>query len=111
MKFTKDEKKVLVFILIVIFIGISVLYLKKLAPVSRFIELSEKEIKKEKKININKATKEELTKLTGIGPVMAGRIVAYREKNGPFGSEEDIKNVKGIGDKTFEKIKNEILLE
>lgn len=56
------------------------------------------------KVNINTATIEELTALPGVGPTLAGRIVEYREKAGSFASVEEILNVKGIGEKNFEKI-------
>jgi competence protein ComEA len=59
-------------------------------------------------ININTATAAELTALPGIGEAKAKKIVAYREANGDFGSIEDIKNVSGIGDATFENIKSYI---
>ena len=59
-------------------------------------------------ININTATAAELTSLPGIGEAKAKKIVAYREANGNFGSVEEIKNVSGIGDATFENIKNYI---
>ncbi|MGB9769617.1 MULTISPECIES: helix-hairpin-helix domain-containing protein [Caldisericum] len=58
------------------------------------------------KININSATKEELMTLPGIGEVKANAIIDYRTKNGPFKSIHDIVNVSGIGEKTFEKIKD-----
>ena len=63
------------------------------------------------KININTATKEELQNLTGIGPAKAEAIIAHREENGPFQKEEDLLEVTGIGEKTFEKIKNEISVD
>ena len=49
------------------------------------------------KVNINKASVTELTKLKKIGQKYAERIVAYREKSGPFEKPEDIMKVKGIG--------------
>ena len=61
-----------------------------------------------KKININKASEEELQNLTGIGPSKAKAIVQYREEHGAFKSVDDLKNVTGIGDKTLEKIKPEL---
>lgn len=60
------------------------------------------------KININTASKEELMTLNGIGESLAGRIAAYREKNGDFGDIHDIMNVSGIGEKKFENIKDRI---
>ena len=60
------------------------------------------------KVNINAATADQLQALPGIGPSYAQRIVEYREKNGPFKKVEDLLNVTGIGEKTFEKIKDRI---
>lgn len=62
------------------------------------------------KININTADKQELEKITGVGPVIAQRIIDYRQTNGPFQKTEDIKKVSGIGDVKFEKMKNEITI-
>lgn len=58
-------------------------------------------------ININTATADELKQLNGIGDVIAARIVEYAKTVG-FKNIEDIKNVKGIGDKKFENIKDKI---
>jgi len=63
------------------------------------------------KVNINTATAEELDTLPGVGPSIAQRIIDYRTANGPFRSIEDIKNVKGIGDATFEKLKDKITVQ
>ena len=59
-------------------------------------------------ISINTATKEELMKLTGIGEKKAEDIIKYREENGLFSQIEDVKNVPGIGESLYEKIKNSI---
>ena len=56
-------------------------------------------------ININTATPAELQRLPGIGAATAGRIVEYREKNGPFKKPEELMNVRGIGEKSFLKLK------
>jgi len=56
-------------------------------------------------IDLNIATAQELELLPGIGPVMAGRIITYREANGPFTSLDDVENVPGIGPKTLESIR------
>lgn len=57
-------------------------------------------------ISLNNATAEELDKLPGIGPAIAGRIIDYRDNNGGFKNVEEIKLVSGIGDKMWEKIKD-----
>lgn len=62
-------------------------------------------------ININTANEAQLTSLSGIGPSKAKTIVEYREANGAFKSIEDIQKVKGIGPATFERIKEDIVIE
>ena len=62
------------------------------------------------KININTAGVGELLELNGIGPQKAEAIVIYREEQGPFEKPEDIVNVSGIGEKTFEKIQDQIIV-
>ncbi|TGE32510.1 helix-hairpin-helix domain-containing protein [Desulfosporosinus sp. Sb-LF] len=56
------------------------------------------------KININTAGAAELDKLSGVGPALAERILQYRAEHGLFARAEDLKNVSGIGDKTYEKM-------
>lgn len=55
-------------------------------------------------ININTADAAELDKLPGVGPALAQRIIQYRTDHGLFANPEDLKNVSGIGDKTYEKM-------
>jgi len=55
-------------------------------------------------VDINRAGQAELTALPGIGEVLALRILAYREENGPFTAAEDLLNVDGIGQKRMEEI-------
>lgn len=59
-------------------------------------------------INLNTATKEDLVALPGIGPAKAQAILDYRSKNGAFKSIEELKDVKGIGAKRYEKIKGDL---
>lgn len=59
-------------------------------------------------LNINQASESELMQLPGIGQVKAAAIVTYRNSNGPFSSIEEIKNVPGIKEAAFEKIKGMI---
>lgn len=69
------------------------------------------ETNKEQKININKADVATLATLPGIGPSKAQSILTYREENGQFQTIDDLKNVSGIGDKTFEKLKDSITVK
>jgi competence protein ComEA len=57
------------------------------------------------KLDLNQATPEELEELPGIGPVLAARIVTYREEHGPFTSVEGLLEVPGIGEALLEKLK------
>lgn len=59
-------------------------------------------------VDINEATQTQLEELPGIGPSTAGKIIEYRKENGKFKQVEDIKNVNGIGEAKFEKIKDYI---
>jgi competence protein ComEA len=59
-------------------------------------------------VNINTATKDELVALPGIGPAKAQAIVDYRKAHGPFKTVEELKDVKGIGAKRFEKLKPDL---
>jgi competence protein ComEA len=56
-------------------------------------------------INLNTATVAQLETLPGVGPAVAARILEYRQKNGNFKKIEELMNVKGIGEKSFLKIK------
>ncbi|WP_428909191.1 helix-hairpin-helix domain-containing protein [Niallia sp. Krafla_26] len=60
------------------------------------------------KVNLNKASQTELLTLTGIGPSKADAIIQYREENGSFEKIEDLMEISGIGEKTFEKLKDQI---
>lgn len=66
--------------------------------------------KRDKKtvVDINKATVDEFTKLQGVGEGLAQRIVADRQKNGPFKTTEDLMRVSGIGQKKFDQLKDNI---
>lgn len=89
--------KVIVAVLVVVFVGL----VSALNVYSAEVQ----------KININTASAEELAQLKGIGPSRAAEIVAYREKNGPFKLPEELVQVSGIGQKTFEANQEIIIVE
>ncbi len=60
------------------------------------------------KINLNRATKEELMTLPGVGEVTAQKIIDYRQEKGGFLSIDELKNISRIGDKTIEKFVDKI---
>lgn len=62
-------------------------------------------------ININTASATELTTIKGIGPAKAQAIVEHREKNGQFKSVDDLKLVRGIGDKMIEQLRTQVTVE
>ena len=120
---TRQEKFVVIFLIIGSLCGFSYSYYKKFNPP---IDIKFKRpfredtaqakpfediIQEEKSVNINTASIDELIRLKGIGPAIAGRIVEYRNQNGSFGHIEDIKGVHGIGPKKFDDIKDLITVE
>lgn len=60
------------------------------------------------KVDINTASAVDLQKIKGVGPAKAKAIVEYRQKNGSFKNIDELKKVKGIGDKNFEAIKGDL---
>jgi competence protein ComEA len=74
----------------------------------RFCDAREK---LEGKVNINTATESQIALLPGIGPKIAGKVINYRADNGNFKTAEDIKKVKGVGNKKFEKMRDYIIIE
>lgn len=132
--FTKNEQKVFLFLSIVLLAGVGIKYYKYFVPPSEnqhfdysqtdsIFEAKSKMLMADssitdssayslkKKININTASKKDLIDLPGIGEGMAERIILYRERKSPFKAIKDLKKIKGIGDKKFEKLKALIIIE
>ena len=78
-------------------------------PVVPGTQAAAKASSQQQKININTADATELDKLPGVGPALAGRIIEYRNANGPFKDGEDLKKVKGLGESKYEKLKDKIV--
>lgn len=64
--------------------------------------------RKEALVNINEASLEHLIALPGVGPSLAQRIVDYRKEHGPFKTIEELLNVRGIGEKSFVRLRDRI---
>ena len=75
-----------------------------IAPVYEAEEDAVVLVKGEQRLDINRASEEELRQLSGIGEVLAGRIVQWREENGPFESVEQLTQVEGIGEGKLEAL-------
>ena len=87
-------------------------YISKSSGLSNNSEsIKDEKSKNNTKVNINIATQTQLETLTGIGPTIAMKIIEYRKEHGNFKQIEDIKNVSGIGDSKFEKIKEFITVK
>jgi competence protein ComEA len=64
-----------------------------------------------RQIDINKASAVELTAIPGVGNAIAQRIIEFRDKQGPFGRVEDLLKVRGIGEKSFQKIRPHVKVD
>ena len=69
------------------------------------------ELRRAEMVNLNDATAERLASLPGIGEVLAGRIVGYREEHGAFASVEELTNVPGIGEGKLESIRERVFVD
>ncbi len=122
--FSKKERVILIFLCTAFIAGASIKIVKRRGQKNYYsdletnIVLSDSSFKNalqktysdssddliELKININTAVKNELEKLPGIGPVIASRIIEYREKNNGFKNVAELKNIRGIGEKKFKQL-------
>lgn len=131
--FTPQETKAVIFLIVILLIGSGVTLYKKYHPdfapelLLKENRNTEKKVLEpakssnvpenislkitDKKINLNRATLRELDSLPGIGEELGKRILAYRESKGNFSSIEELKKIKGIGQKTFEKLKKLVTIE
>lgn len=78
---------------------------------SREASDSERPLPAGAKIDVNRASWEDLMRLPGIGPILAQRIIEYRRQNGPFMTEEDLLNVSGIGSNRYDAVREFIVVD
>jgi len=118
---TRHEKGVIVFLAASIVLGYGLVYFQKInskppSPISQPLYSGQKKLSVRSDrtafvIDINKADYQDLIRLSGVGPVLAQRIIDYRSRSGTFKRIGEIKNVSGIGNKKFERIKEFLVLE
>ena len=115
LELTKQEKRVIVFLLATALLGIGALCYKSLVLRPKIEVISNQDIDRRaalnKIININTAGRQELMRLSGIGKALAERIIAYRDSRGGFRALEELKDVNGIGPAKFDKIKDRVKIE
>jgi len=103
---TNEERKVVLFLLCMGLLGVCANYLfKKVSVGQQNISSINENIGK---VNLNSATKEALLDIPGIGEKLAQRILEYKDKNGAFQNEEELRNIKGITAYRFEKLKDSL---
>jgi len=108
---TREEKRVLVFLLACFLVGSGVSYFRKegiVMPAQAESESGKTAHATKEPVNINTAEFTELIRLKGIGGKTALNIIDHREANGPFFCKEDLKNVRGIGPAKLRAIESQI---
>ncbi len=118
---TRTEASLLLGLLALLLAGLAYRWWQRQQPVppptaeeaARFREGAARmqKVLKPEPLNVNTATAEELERLPRIGPVLARRIVEYRETHGPFRRLEDLQRVPGIGPKTLQQLAPLIRIE
>ncbi len=101
---TANERKILTFVLVMIFLGLGLKYLNLVADDDGYAGQLDSLITSQELVDIRVADAKELESLPRIGPKLAEKIIAYRNTN-PFCSSEDLVLVKGIGPKMMEGIR------
>jgi len=104
---TLQERRVLIFLLFLVVMGLGIDYLRKTNSslkihLEDFINIGEEE----NKFDLNQIDKETLIRLPGIGEKIAKRIIEYRQKYGSFKDLQELRKVKGIRTSTYEKLKD-----
>jgi competence ComEA-like helix-hairpin-helix protein len=100
---TLQERKVVLFLVSVALAGVGISFAVKVnAPVARAFQVDSHLTK----IDLNRAELEDLSGLPGITPKLADKILAYRNSAGAFKDIEELKEIRGIGDYRYEKLKN-----
>ncbi|MFC1570782.1 ComEA family DNA-binding protein [Candidatus Omnitrophota bacterium] len=123
MELTRGEKYALIFLSTLLLVGSILLYARHSRPLKEItivkngvkeeltLQEVELELKESRRVDINTASKEELTNIPGIGDTLAERIIERRGYYGKFYSSEGLLEIEGIGPQRLEKIKEYIKVE
>ncbi len=133
LSFTPQETKAVIFLVVILLAGSGVTLYKKYNPdfapelllkesnystqkriqpvISSAISENQTAQTLDGKVNLNTATLKELDRLPGIGQELGKRILDYRQSKGRFSSIDELTEVRGIGQKTFEKLKDLVIVE
>jgi len=106
--FTREERKVVLFLVAVALIGIGVNFLAKHVSGGRTVASFSRDLGK---IDLNSADKLLLMAVSGIGEKLADRIIEYRAKREGFGNLDELKDIKGVSDAKFAKIKEYLFVK
>lgn len=105
---TRQERKVILFLISAAFCGILTnLFLKFCSSVKGTVCFSQNI----GKLNLNKADKESLKSVPGIGEKLAQRLIDYRQQQGGFSDLEELRSIKGVNESKFDKISASLLIE
>jgi competence ComEA-like helix-hairpin-helix protein len=105
---TREEKQVVLFLAFVGLLGIGINFFLKTNARLKGIAIPEEKIAR---LNINQATYEDLLSSQSLSPKLAAKIIAYRNRRGPFTDLEELKEIEGIGECRYEKLKGIFYVE
>ena len=105
---TPQERRVILFLITIALVGLGIEFIVKINSPLKVIVNAYQDLGK---INLNTADKEQLMGVSGIGEKLAQRIIDYRVKVEGFKEPEELKNIKGISDDKYEKIKDLLVVK
>ena len=98
---TQEERKVVLFLLAMIFIGFGISFAAKRSENLKKLLTTDTDIGK---LNLNEVSREDLLHLRLLNPKLGGKIIAYRNEKGPLESFEELKSIKGVNDKRIKEL-------
>jgi len=106
--FTQEERKVILFLVMLATLGVAVNFAAKQFGAGKAVASFSEDLGK---VDLNRADKKNLTGISGIGEKLAQRIIDYRDKCAGFNGLDELKDIKGINDSKFAKIKEYLIVK